>query len=104
MNKYENQLLSEYNKQIEEELSNEEIVQQSTYIFYNVYEVEITGNDGCDCGLCVCAEVAMGVGILAACGGCAGMACLDEMGFDTDEIDLSFIGDSIYCCLDCCCF
>lgn len=104
MNIYENELLNEYSKQINDELTPEEIVQQSTYIFYDVYEVSLTGNDGCDCGLCVCVEGLLGLAFVGACVGCVSMSCAETAGCETDEMDLSWIGDSLNCCLDCCCY
>lgn len=104
MDKYGNNLLNEYNEQIMSELTAEEIVQQSTYIFYDVYEVSLSGNDGCDCFLCGCVECALGLAVLGGCFVCFSMACAESAGFDSSEMDLSCVGDTLNGCLDCCCY
>lgn len=46
MNLYQNEILNEYYEQIDMELSEEELFQKDTYIFYSVYEVQTNGGGG----------------------------------------------------------
>ena len=56
--KFENKYLNEYNSQIENILSENEVKSYADYSFYDVYDVTIGGYDGggegCACCLIVC--------------------------------------------------
>ena len=53
MNLYQNEILNEYYEQIDMEVSEEELFQKDTYIFYSVYEVQTNGGGG-SCTCCYC--------------------------------------------------